>query len=75
MLIWLGKQLLGQADKQETKQETCIVGKVAQMVLSPKDEEFLRRKSALASQSGDHLAGSPEGRARERSEDESCPQE
>ena len=75
MLIWLGKQLLGQADKRELVQEATVTEKMAPLTLTPEDEEFLRRKSALVSQTGDHLTGSPEGRARERSKDESCPQE
>lgn len=51
MLIWLGKQLLEQADKREVVQEATITEKVAPLALSPEDEEFLRRKAALAGSS------------------------
>jgi hypothetical protein len=50
MLIWLGKQLLGQADKHEVKPDPSLAGKTATMALSPKDEEFLRRKSEIVKQ-------------------------
>jgi hypothetical protein len=49
MLIWLGKQLLDQADKREIVQEATITEKVAPLTLTPEDEEFLRRKGKLAS--------------------------
>jgi hypothetical protein len=45
MLIWLGKQLLDQADKRELVQEATVTEKVAPLVLTPEDEEFLRRKN------------------------------
>lgn len=41
MAIWLGKQYLGQADKQETKQETTIIE-----ALTPEQKE--RARAALA---------------------------
>lgn len=47
MLIWLGKQLLGQADKQETKSEAEVTQKVAPLVLTPEDEQFLKRKAEI----------------------------
>ena len=47
MLIWLGKQLLEQADKRELVQEATVTEKVAPLTLTPEDEEFLRRKAAL----------------------------
>ena len=47
MLIWLGKQMLSQADKQEVKQEATFTSEPPQAFrLSPDDEEFLRRKAA-----------------------------
>jgi hypothetical protein len=48
MLIWLGKQLLDQADKREVVQEATVTEKVAPLTLSPEDEEFLRRKARVA---------------------------
>lgn len=50
MLIWLGKQLLDQADKREVKEEATITEKVAPLALTPEDEEFLKRKSFLVPQ-------------------------
>ncbi len=47
MLIWLGKQLLDQADKREIKEEATVTEKVAPLVLTPEDEEFLRRKAVI----------------------------
>jgi hypothetical protein len=47
MLIWLGKQLLEQADKREIKEEATVTQKTATLELTPEDEEFLRRKAAL----------------------------
>lgn len=47
MLIWLGKQLLDQADKREVKEEATITEKTAALALSPEDEAFLRRKAAI----------------------------
>jgi hypothetical protein len=47
MLIWLGKQLLGQADKREVKEEATVTSKAAALELTPEDEEFLRRKERL----------------------------
>ena len=44
MLIWLGKQLLDQADKREVKEESTVTEKAAPLALTPEDEEFLRRK-------------------------------
>ena len=49
MLIWLGKQLLDQADKREVKEEATFTQKSERpLALSPEDEEFLRRKTALS---------------------------
>lgn len=48
MLIWLGKQLLDQADKREIVQEATVTEKVAPLTLTPEDEEFLRRKRLLS---------------------------
>lgn len=47
MLIWLGKQMLDQADKRELVQEATITERVAPLALSPEDEAFLRRKAAI----------------------------
>jgi hypothetical protein len=47
MLIWLGKQLLDQADKREIVQEATVTEKVAPLTLTPEDEEFLRRRERL----------------------------
>ena len=47
MLIWLGKQMLDQADKRELVQEATVTEKVAPLALSPEDEAFLRRKAAI----------------------------
>ncbi|MBK1884630.1 hypothetical protein JIN85_19595 [Luteolibacter pohnpeiensis] len=47
MLIWLGKQLLDQADKREVKEEATVTEKAAPLTLSPEDEEFLHRKRLL----------------------------
>lgn len=55
MLIWLGKQLLEQADKREIKEEATVTQKTATLELTPEDEEFLRRKAALT---GDHRRSS-----------------
>lgn len=55
MLIWLGKQLLEQADKREIREEATVTQKTATLELTPADEEFLRRKAALA---GDHRSSS-----------------
>lgn len=44
MLIWLGKQLLDQADKRDITQEATITEKVARLTLTAEDEEFLQRK-------------------------------
>ena len=48
MLIWLGKQLLDQADKREIKEEATVTQKTATMELTPEDEEFLRKKAAIS---------------------------
>lgn len=48
MLIWLGKQLLDQADKRELVQESTVTEKVAPLALTQEDEEFLRRKARIA---------------------------
>lgn len=47
MMIWLGKQLLDQADKREIVQEATVTEKAAPLSLTPEDEEFLRRKAKL----------------------------
>ena len=47
MLIWLGKQLLEQADKREIKEEATLTQKQEAMALTPEDEEFLARKNRL----------------------------
>lgn len=48
MLIWLGKQMLGQADKQETKAEASVTQTVeGHLALTREDEEFLKRKGDL----------------------------
>jgi hypothetical protein len=47
MLIWLGKQLLDQADKRELVQEATITEKTAPLSLSPEDEAFIKRKAAI----------------------------
>ena len=52
MLIWLGKQLLDQADKREIVQESTVTEKVAPLALTPEDEEFLRRKAECAAKLG-----------------------
>jgi hypothetical protein len=49
MLIWLGKQLLEQADKREVKEEATVTQKTGTLELTPEDEEFLRRKATLVS--------------------------
>ena len=48
MLIWLGKQLLEQADKREIREETTVTQKTATLELTPEDEEFLQRKANLS---------------------------
>ncbi len=48
MLIWQGKQLLGQVDKREISEEATVTQKTATLELTPEDEEFLRRKASLA---------------------------
>jgi len=53
MLIWLGKQLLEQADKREIKEEATVIQKTGPLALTPEDEEFLRRKAAI-SRAGNH---------------------
>lgn len=45
MLIWLGKQLLDQADKREVKEGATVTEMVAPLALTPEDEEFLRSKA------------------------------
>ncbi|WP_193211445.1 hypothetical protein [Luteolibacter marinus] len=52
MLIWLGKQLLDQADKREIKEESTVTQKEGRVRLTPEDEEFLRRKGRLVPPSG-----------------------
>lgn len=48
MLIWLGKQMLGQADKQEVKEDSMVTMKPERpLQLTPEDEEFLKRKAGL----------------------------
>lgn len=47
MLIWLGKQLLDQADKREVVQEATVTEKVAPLTLTTEDEQFLRRKASI----------------------------
>lgn len=50
MLIWLGKQMLGQSDKQEVKADSTITQRPDKALpLTPEDEEFLRRKARIAS--------------------------
>lgn len=49
MLIWLGKQLLEQADKREIVQDATITEKVAPLALTPEDEAFLKRKAKVSS--------------------------
>ena len=56
MLIWLGKQLLDQADKREVVQEATVTEKTAPLALSPEDEEFPRRKAEIT---GRAMSGSP----------------
>ncbi len=46
MLIWLGKQLLDQADKREVREEATVTQR-GTLALTPEDEEFLRRKACL----------------------------
>jgi hypothetical protein len=48
MLIWLGKQMLGQADKAEVREDSEVTT-VAQkpLALTPEDEAFLKRKADL----------------------------
>ncbi|MCW1885609.1 hypothetical protein OKA04_12795 [Luteolibacter flavescens] len=45
MLIWLGKQLLEQADKREIKEEATVTQQAGPLALTPEDEAFLRRKA------------------------------
>lgn len=48
MLIWLGKQMLGQADKQEVKEDSTVTMKPERpLQLTPEDEKFLKRKQAI----------------------------
>jgi hypothetical protein len=47
MLIWLGKQMLGQADRQEVKSEAHVVSRATVTALSPEDEEFLAKKARI----------------------------
>ena len=47
MLIWLGKQMLGQADRQEVKTEAEVVTREKTPELSPQDEEFLAKKARI----------------------------
>ena len=47
MLIWLGKQLLDQADKREIKEESTVTQTAGRVRLTPDDEAFLKRKSEL----------------------------
>lgn len=44
MLIWLGKQLLEQADKREVKEDATVTRRAEGLCLTPEDEAFLRRK-------------------------------
>lgn len=46
MLIWLGKQLLDQVDKREVREESTVT-QVSRLVLTPGDQEFLKRKMSL----------------------------
>ena len=49
MLIWLGKQLLDQADKREVKEESTVTTKAERSLeLSEEDEAFLKRKALLS---------------------------
>lgn len=52
MLIWLGKQLLDQADKREIKEESTVTQTAGRVRLTPEDEAFLRRKAGLAAHGG-----------------------
>ena len=52
MLIWLGKQLLEQADKREFREETTVTQKTATLELTPENKHFLRRKSPIEAQIG-----------------------
>ena len=61
MLIWLGKQLLEQADKREVKEEATVSQKQEPLALTPEDEEFLRRKAAATSGLGSHLTSEQGG--------------
>ncbi|MCU0797409.1 MAG: hypothetical protein MUF31_15925 [Akkermansiaceae bacterium] len=51
MLIWLGKQLLDQADKREVVQEATVTERVAPLVLTPEDEEFIKRRNTVLARS------------------------
>ena len=51
MLIWLGKQLLEQADKREIKEEATLSQKQEPLALTPEDEEFLKRVEVLRDRS------------------------
>ena len=51
MLIWLGKQLLEQADKREIKEEATLTQKQEAMALTPEDEVFLKRVADLRDRS------------------------
>ena len=48
MLIWLGKQLLEQADKREVKEEATLSQKQEPLALTPEDEGFLKRKLRIS---------------------------
>ena len=51
MLIWLGKQLLEQRDKIETKNDTTVrAGEPVK--LTARDEEFLRKKAEVVGRMG-----------------------
>lgn len=46
MLIWLGKQMLGQADKQDVKEEATVTQKIERpLALTSDDERFLKCKA------------------------------
>ena len=51
MLIWLGKQLLEQADKREVKEEATVTQKQEALALTPEDEEFLKRRIKIQNSS------------------------
>ena len=49
MLIWLGKQLLGQADKAEVKEQATVTTKGERpLQLTPEDEAFIAKRAAVA---------------------------